>query len=97
MASTNKSRWANDDDGVDKSLVAIKVEKPGSVWEAVVLERLRRQLQTDRPFANIDLSSSIVETKDLYAFADESYLLLEYAPQGTLLELVNKSRTKPFS
>ncbi|WVR09655.1 hypothetical protein IAU60_006729 [Kwoniella sp. DSM 27419] len=75
-----------DDEGVDMSLVAIKVEQPGSVWEAVVLDRIHRRLDPA-------LSSSIVRTRNLYAFKDESYLLLDYSAQGTLLDVVNKATT----
>lgn len=73
-----------EEDGEDKCLVAIKVEKPASVWEAVVLDRIHRQLDED-------LRRSIVQARSLHAFADESYLLLDYSPQGTLLDIVNKA------
>ena len=75
-----------DEEGEDKCLVAIKVEKPTAVWEAVVLDRLHRRLD-DR------LRASMVRPRNLYAFADESYLLLDYSAQGTLLDVVNKATT----
>lgn len=74
----------DDEELADKSLVAIKVEKPASIWEAVVLDRVRRRIQPH-------LVPSIIEAKDLFAFADESHLLLEFASQGTLLDIVNKA------
>lgn len=74
----------NDDDEVDRSLVAIKVEKPGAVWEAVILDRILTRLDPA-------MCLSIIRPRELFAFADESYLVLDYAPQGTLLDAVNKA------
>jgi checkpoint serine/threonine-protein kinase len=76
----------DEDDEVDRSLVAVKVEKPGSVWEAVILDRILTRLDpVHRP--------SIIRPRELISFADESYLVLDYAPQGTLLDAVNKAST----
>jgi len=73
-----------DDEDENKCLVAIKVEKPASLWEAVVLDRIHRRL--DEAYR-----SSIIRPRNLFAFADESFLLLDYSSQGTLLDLVNKA------
>lgn len=73
-----------DDEEEDNYLVAVKVENPTSVWEAVVLDRIHRRLvKNHRP--------SIIRPRSLYAFQDESFLLLDYSSQGTLLDLVNKA------
>jgi checkpoint serine/threonine-protein kinase len=72
----------DEDDEVDRSLVAIKVEKPGAVWEAVILDRI---------LSRVDQPMSIIRPRELIAFADESYLVLDFAPQGTLLDAVNKA------
>jgi len=72
----------DEDDEVDRSLVAIKVEKPGAVWEAVILDRI---------LSRVDEPMSIIRPRELIAFADESYLVLDFAPQGTLLDAVNKA------
>ncbi|KAK4686311.1 checkpoint serine/threonine-protein kinase, partial [Tremellales sp. Uapishka_1] len=72
-----------DEDG-DECLVAIKVENPASVWEALVLDRIHARIEEN-------LRSSIIKAKHLYCFADESFLLLEYCSQGTLLDIVNKA------
>lgn len=73
-----------DEDAQDKCMVAIKVEKPASIWEAVVLDRIHQRLDAR-------LVSSIVRSREMYAFQDESYLLLDYSNQGTLLDVVNKA------
>ena len=73
-----------DDEDEDKSLVAIKVESPASVWEALVLDRIHRRLVEG-------LRPSIIRPRNLFAFQDESFLLLDYSSQGTLLDLVNKA------
>ncbi|OCF44535.1 BUB protein kinase [Kwoniella heveanensis CBS 569] len=73
-----------DEDAQDHSQVAIKVEQPGNVWEAVVLDRIYRRVDQA-------LLRSIVRTQNLYSFQDESFLLLDYSSQGTLLDVVNKA------
>ncbi|ORY31588.1 hypothetical protein BCR39DRAFT_558055 [Naematelia encephala] len=73
-----------EDDETDASLVAIKVEQPTAIWEAVVLDRLHRKLDARS-------RASIVRSRELYAFRDESFLLLDYSSQGTLLNIVNKA------
>jgi checkpoint serine/threonine-protein kinase len=72
----------DEDDEVDRSLVAIKVEKPCAVWEAVILDRI---------ISRVDQPMSIIRPRELIAFADESYLVLDFASQGTLLDAVNKA------
>ncbi|WVF67371.1 hypothetical protein IAT40_002126 [Kwoniella sp. CBS 6097] len=79
-----------DEDETDHSLVAIKVEQPASVWEAVVLARIYRRIDQA-------LLSSIVQTRNLYSFQDESFLLLDYSSQGTLLNVVNKATSMGIS
>ena len=72
------------DEGEDRCLVAIKVERPASMWEAVILDRIRRRVADDA-------RSSIIRPRNLFAFQDESFLFLDYSSQGTLLDLVNKA------
>ena len=86
MDDADSDEEDDDEAAADKSLVAIKVEKPSAVWEAVVLDRLHRVL-------DLSLRSSIIRSTGLYAFKDESYLLLDYSSQGTLLDIVNKATT----
>lgn len=74
------------DDEVDETstLVAIKVEAPGSLWEAAMLQRVHSRLATE-------LIPSIIRPRGLHAYSDESYLLLDFSAQGTLLDVVNKA------
>ncbi|TIA87156.1 hypothetical protein E3P99_03346 [Wallemia hederae] len=62
--------------------VALKIEKPARVWEFYILNALHQRLdERDR--------RSIVKPHGLYAYKDESVLCMEYADQGTLLDVVN--------
>lgn len=67
-----------------KHLVALKIERPSSVWEGIVLGRIHDRLPAD-------LARSIIASRGLYKFADESYLVLDYASQGTILDAVNQA------
>ena len=64
------------------SLVALKVVKPRNLWEYHVLRRLHSALP-------IPSRRSVILPRALYAFRDESFLVLNYCPQGTLLHVVN--------
>ena len=78
---------ADSDDEDEESgefLVAIKAERPPTLWEAVILDRIHRRLD---PAA----CPSFIRPQSLFAFADESFLILDYASQGTLLDAVNKA------
>ncbi|KAF8547963.1 hypothetical protein OG21DRAFT_1516802 [Imleria badia] len=72
-----------DEDG-DDSLVALKVVKPRNLWEFHVLRRIHRTLPAP-------LTRSIITPHALYAFRDESHLLLELCPHGSLLDAVNRA------
>ncbi|KAH9917831.1 Mad3/BUB1 homology region 1-domain-containing protein [Fomitopsis serialis] len=71
-------------DAEEQSRVALKVVKPRNLWEFHVLRRIHRTL----PSA---LRNSIITPQALYAFRDESYLVLELRKQGTLLDVVNRA------
>jgi checkpoint serine/threonine-protein kinase len=74
----------SDDENDDDKFVAIKIERPCTVWEGVMLDRVHRRVSPE-------LAQNIVRPRGLHAFKDESFLLLEYSPQGTLLDVVNKA------
>jgi checkpoint serine/threonine-protein kinase len=80
----------DDDDGTDEdededeSMVALKVVKPRNLWEYHVLRRLRCTLPSN-------LQRSVVTPHALYAFRDESFLILGLGTQGTLLDIVNRA------
>lgn len=73
-----------DDDDLPSNLVALKVEKPAGIWEGLVLQRVKARL-------NESLHASIISSKALFAYSDESYLVLDYSSQGTLLDAVNQA------
>ncbi|RDB26141.1 Checkpoint serine/threonine-protein kinase bub1 [Hypsizygus marmoreus] len=71
-----------DDDEENASMVALKVVKPRNLWEYHVLRRLHSVLPAS-------LRRSVILPHGLYAFRDESFLVLDYCSQGTLLNIVN--------
>lgn len=68
----------------DVTLVAIKVVKPRNLWEYHVLRRLHSALPSS-------VRRSVVLPHALYAFRDESFLILDLCSQGPLLDIVNKA------
>ncbi|KAM0789898.1 hypothetical protein ACM66B_006740 [Microbotryomycetes sp. NB124-2] len=68
----------------DESSLAVKVQAPSSLWEFFMLDRIRSRVDEQT-------SRAVVKAEKLYAFKDESYLMLEYCDQGSLLDAVNKS------
>ncbi|KAF7312279.1 hypothetical protein MIND_00240900 [Mycena indigotica] len=72
----------DEDEDDDVSLVAIKVVKPRNTWEYRVLRRLHSSLAPS-------LRPSVILPQALFAFRDESYLVMDLCPQGTLLNVVN--------
>ncbi|KZT73683.1 hypothetical protein DAEQUDRAFT_735394 [Daedalea quercina L-15889] len=73
-----------DEDAEEKCRVALKVVKPRNLWEFHVLRRIHRTLPSE-------LRRSIITPQVLYAFRDESFLVLELRKQGTLLDVVNRA------
>lgn len=89
LAARDAADEASDDEDEETNpealyTLALKVEKPANVWEAVVLDRLRTRLAPEH-------HPSIVKSRGLYCYQDESILLLDYYNQGTLLNAVNKA------
>lgn len=61
----------------DGELSAIKIESPSNIWEAYILSKLNEKC------------NDFLKLKSLYKFEDESYLILPYLQQGTILDLIN--------
>jgi checkpoint serine/threonine-protein kinase len=83
------SRCNNDSDDEEddedaSAMVALKVVRPRNLWEYHVLRRLHASIPSH-------LRRSVVIPYDLYAYRDESFLVLELSPQGTLLDIVNRA------
>ncbi|KAG5638772.1 hypothetical protein H0H81_010193 [Sphagnurus paluster] len=74
----------DDDDDEGASMVALKVVKPRNLWEYHVLRRLHSVLPAS-------LRRSVVLPRALYVFRDESFLVMDLCPQGTLLNIVNNA------
>ncbi|KAF9052403.1 hypothetical protein BDZ89DRAFT_1056754 [Hymenopellis radicata] len=68
----------------DTKMVALKVVKPRNLWEYHVLRKLHSILPSAQ-------RRSVVLPHALFAFHDESFLVLEYCAQGTLLDVVTKA------
>lgn len=69
-------------------LRALKVEKPASVWEYYIMSQVEFRLRKST------ILKSIINASALHLFLDESYLVLNYASQGTVLDLINLQREK---
>ena len=68
-------------------LEAVKIEKPGNAWEFHIMRLCHRRLGVHRA------TQSIARAHEYHQFNDCSFLLIDYQHQGTLLDLVNASRT----
>ncbi|TDL25879.1 hypothetical protein BD410DRAFT_837325 [Rickenella mellea] len=73
-----------DEDEDDANMIALKVVKPRNVWEYNILRRIHSTLP-------LHCRPSVVLPHALYAFKDESFLVLDLCRQGTLLDVVNKA------
>ncbi|KAK0204776.1 hypothetical protein DFS33DRAFT_1259621 [Desarmillaria ectypa] len=79
-----------DEDDLDEdeddlqAMVALKVVRPRNIWEYHVLRRLHSVLPlSHRP--------SVVLPHALFAFRDESFMVMDFCSQGTLLGVVTKA------
>ncbi|KAG8690730.1 hypothetical protein FRC11_009475 [Ceratobasidium sp. 423] len=81
-----------DDSGFvdDDTSVAVKAVRPADRWEYTVLSRLRAALPQH-------LLSSVIRPRRLYHYQDESFLIMDYCGQGSLLDTVNRSASCGFS
>ncbi|KAG8887456.1 hypothetical protein FRB98_009600 [Tulasnella sp. 332] len=68
----------------EDTYVALKAVKPCQIWEYTILSHIRGCLDEDSLM-------SIIAPETLYAFADESYLVIDHCAHGTLLDCVNKA------
>lgn len=71
-----------DEDEIPK--VALKVVKPRNLWEFHILRRIHLTVPAR-------LKRSIIMPETLYAYRDESFLVLDFCKQGTLLDVVNNA------
>lgn len=71
------------------NLKALKIERPASMWEYYILRQVEMRLSM------MPVLRSIIQVDSLHYFLDESYLVLNYANQGTVLDLINMVGNKP--
>jgi len=74
----------DEDEMEEPQMLALKVGKPTQLWEFTILSRMREVMDPG-------LLPSIITPRALYAFKDESYLILDHCQHGTLLDVVNRS------
>ena len=67
-----------------ESSLAVKIEHPTNLWEFHILDQLHSRLPPR-------IRQAVIRADRLYAFQDESYLLLDFCDQGSLLDAVNKA------
>lgn len=63
---------------------AIKAQKPSSSWEFYILKQIEKRLIE----SNLN-SESFINCDEIHIYKDESYLVLNYLNQGTILDIVN--------
>lgn len=78
-------------DSARQPLEALKTEAPPGtlVWEFHILRTVRQRLGSAAR-----TMQSIVLAHECHLYRDEAYIVLEYSPQGTLLDLVNLARNE---
>ncbi|PSS19952.1 hypothetical protein PHLCEN_2v3125 [Hermanssonia centrifuga] len=83
-AGNDDEEELSDEDEDDIPKVALKIVKPRGLWEFHVLRRIHTTFPPH-------LKRSIITPETLYAYRDESFLVLELCKQGTLLDIVNRA------
>jgi checkpoint serine/threonine-protein kinase len=70
-------------EGMSGKFSAIKAQKPSSPWEFYILRQIETRLK-----GSLTLKS-IIKADEVHVYQDESYLILDYLKQGTVLDIVN--------
>lgn len=84
LAREGNEMDSDDEDDGEAILYALKVVKPRNIWEYHILRRIHSVLPAE-------CRRSVICPQALYVYRDESFLVLEFCNQGTLLDLVNKA------
>lgn len=61
---------------------ALKVESPATCWEYYILHAVHQRLPDS-------VRNRVISPEAIYKYQDESYLVLNYVTQGTILDVVN--------
>ncbi|CAN6627851.1 hypothetical protein TRVA0_011S02058 [Trichomonascus vanleenenianus] len=75
----------------DGKIKALKIEKNALPWEFYILKTIELRCSGSREL------DSLVRCERAYAFDDEVYLLLDYHPQGTVLDMFNLIQSDPMA
>ncbi|KAG7193148.1 uncharacterized protein KQ657_000902 [Scheffersomyces spartinae] len=67
--------------------IAIKMESPASNWEYYILSQVHKRCRT----------ALVVRPQAIYEFENESFMLMDYFPQGTVLDVVNVFKQNDIS
>lgn len=70
-------------------LKVLKILRPATSWEFFILRRIRRRLLKD-----LSHEKQFAKAENLFSFSDESFLVLEYYPQGRLMDIINLFKAK---
>ncbi|ODV59660.1 protein kinase BUB1 ASCRUDRAFT_37092 [Ascoidea rubescens DSM 1968] len=73
---------------------AIKLEKPANMWEYYILNQIKERFLKISNDKNLCVSNSVINVDSLHYFEDESYLILDYCNQGTILDIINFFKEK---
>ncbi|KGU30089.1 checkpoint serine/threonine-protein kinase [Candida albicans P57055] len=79
--------------GSTGKLKALKIETPSSRWEFYILHQVHRRLIGEAGYKQ----RYFIRAEALYYFQDESFLILDYCSQSTLLDVVNNYKNKGSS
>ncbi|EMG48247.1 BUB1 Checkpoint serine/threonine-protein kinase BUB1 [Candida maltosa Xu316] len=78
------------EDGSNGNLKALKIESPASKWEFYILHQIHRRLVGEPLYKQ----HYFIRADSLYYFRDESFLILDYCSQSTLLDVVNNFKNQ---
>ncbi|KAI3641827.1 hypothetical protein MIR68_000096 [Amoeboaphelidium protococcarum] len=78
------SQHADEDLNGQLMKVAMKIHNSPSCWEFYIMEQLA--MRSDHPVDKLQF----VSAHNFYLYQDESYLIMDYAGKGTLLDAVNR-------
>lgn len=73
------------EDGSSGKLRALKIESPSNRWEFYILHQIHRRLVCEPNYKQ----KYFIRAEALYYFKDESFLVMDYCSQSTLLDVVN--------
>ncbi|GMM37327.1 protein kinase [Saccharomycopsis crataegensis] len=82
----------------DGGLKALKVQSPANLWEFYIIKEIKERLKNKvanmlsfsmRSVLTRIMECCIIDAKKLHYYRDESYLMLAYENQGTIVDMLN--------